>query len=184
MFVAFSLYLLYHSDSKGSRFRDHHKVSIHVTLQNSIYHVEFLYPDLFTCVSVHNRSKLNLVDLAGSERVAKTGADGRILQEAKYINLSLHHLEHVIVALQHQLKNSSASPSTSHSGTSLSAKKSREREHTNSPQQSPHTPIHRSGTSRGGQTPSRSSLRPGTRGSHIPYRNCMLTMVLKDSLGQ
>ena len=47
------------------------------------------------------RSKLNLVDLAGSERVAKTGAGGRILQEAKHINLSLHHLEHVIVALQH-----------------------------------------------------------------------------------
>jgi len=40
------------------------------------------------------------VDLAGSERVAKTGADGLILQEAKHINLSLHHLEHVIVSLQ------------------------------------------------------------------------------------
>ena len=36
------------------------------------------------------RSKLHLVDLAGSERVAKTGAEGQILQEAKYINLSLH----------------------------------------------------------------------------------------------
>ena len=46
------------------------------------------------------RSKLNLVDLAGSERVAKTRANGRILNEAKHINLSLHHLEHVIVALQ------------------------------------------------------------------------------------
>ena len=44
---------------------------------------------------------MNLVDLAGSERVAKTGADGRVLQEAKHINLSLHHLEHVIVSLQH-----------------------------------------------------------------------------------
>ena len=48
---------------------------------------------------------MNLVDLAGSERVAKTGADGRILQEAKYINLSLHHLEHVIVALQQQARS-------------------------------------------------------------------------------
>jgi len=33
------------------------------------------------------------------------------------------------------------------------------------------------------------SPRPGTRGGggswgHIPYRNCMLTMVLRDSLGE
>ena len=46
------------------------------------------------------RSKLHLVDLAGSERVAKTGADGLVLQEAKHINLSLHYLEHVIISLQ------------------------------------------------------------------------------------
>ena len=52
------------------------------------------------------RSKLHLVDLAGSERVSKTGSDGRILQEAKFINLSLHHLEHVIVSLQQQARYS------------------------------------------------------------------------------
>ena len=46
------------------------------------------------------RSKLHLVDLAGSERVAKTGVDGQQLTEAKSINLSLHHLETVIIALQ------------------------------------------------------------------------------------
>ena len=51
------------------------------------------------------RSKLNLVDLAGSERVSKTGVEGRILQEAKHINLSLHHLEHVIVSLQQQARS-------------------------------------------------------------------------------
>lgn len=54
--------------------------------------------------SVIRRSKLNLVDLAGSERVAKTGVDGTLLTEAKYINLSLHYLEHVIVALSEQAK--------------------------------------------------------------------------------
>ncbi|NXI36936.1 KIF6 protein, partial [Galbula dea] len=68
-------------------------------------------------------SKLHLVDLAGSERVAKTGAGGHLLTEAKYINLSLHYLEQVIVAL---------------------AEKNR---------------------------------------SHIPYRNSMMTSVLRDSLG-
>ncbi len=46
------------------------------------------------------RSKLNLVDLAGSERASKTGIDGTTLKEAKYINLSLHYLEQVIIALQ------------------------------------------------------------------------------------
>ena len=46
------------------------------------------------------RSKLHLVDLAGSERVWKTGIEGVQLSEAKFINLSLHYLEGVIIALQ------------------------------------------------------------------------------------
>lgn len=41
------------------------------------------------------RSKLHLVDLAGSDRVSKTGLNGQLLTEAKYINLSLHYLEQV-----------------------------------------------------------------------------------------
>lgn len=41
------------------------------------------------------QSKLHLVDLAGSDRVSKTGLDGQLLTEAKYINLSLHYLEQV-----------------------------------------------------------------------------------------
>eukprot|EP00759_Apiculatamorpha_spiralis_P036322 PhF_6_TR36521/c0_g1_i1/m.53806/K10397/KIF6_9; kinesin family member 6/9 len=45
------------------------------------------------------RSKLHLVDLAGSERVGKTHVEGRVLTEAKHINLSLHYLEQVITAL-------------------------------------------------------------------------------------
>jgi kinesin family member 6/9 len=50
--------------------------------------------------AVVRRSKLHLVDLAGSERVGKSGIDGTILTEAKYINASLHFLEQVIIALQ------------------------------------------------------------------------------------
>jgi kinesin family protein 6/9 len=45
-------------------------------------------------------SKLHLVDLAGSERVGKTNVDGVLLREARYINQSLHYLEHVIVTLE------------------------------------------------------------------------------------
>ncbi|XP_037550496.1 kinesin-like protein KIF6 [Nematolebias whitei] len=69
------------------------------------------------------QSKLHLVDLAGSDRVSKTGLDGQLLTEAKYINLSLHYLEQVIIALSEKNR------------------------------------------------------------SHIPYRNSMLTSVLRDSLG-
>ncbi|KPA80841.1 Kinesin putativekinesin [Leptomonas pyrrhocoris] len=54
--------------------------------------------------STVRRSKLNLVDLAGSERVSKTGVSGTILTEAKHINLSLHFLEQVIVALSEKAK--------------------------------------------------------------------------------
>ena len=58
-----------------------------------------------------------------SERVSKSNVNGLLLTEAKYINLSLHYLEQVIVALSEK---------------------------------------HR---------------------SHIPYRNSMMTSVLRDSLG-
>ena len=36
------------------------------------------------------------MDLAGSEKVAKTGATGETLEEAKKINLSLSCLGHVV----------------------------------------------------------------------------------------
>uniref|UniRef100_A0A8C5KQ72 Kinesin-like protein n=1 Tax=Jaculus jaculus TaxID=51337 RepID=A0A8C5KQ72_JACJA len=68
-------------------------------------------------------AKLHLVDLAGSERVAKSGVGGLLLTEAKYINLSLHYLEQVIIALSEKNR------------------------------------------------------------VHIPYRNSMMTSVLRDSLG-
>ena len=73
------------------------------------------------------RSKLNIVDLAGSERVSRTNSDGKILQEAKYINSSLFFLEMVIVALHEKEKKG--------------------------------------------------------KDVHIPYRNSMMTSVLRDSLG-
>jgi kinesin family member 6/9 len=73
------------------------------------------------------RAKVNLVDLAGSERVKKTDVSGKTLAEAKYINLSLHYLEAVVIALQERAMG-------------------------------------------------------GGRG-HIPYRNGLMTMMLKDSLG-
>lgn len=43
--------------------------------------------------------KIILVDLAGSEKVSKTGAEGKILDEAKQINKSLSALGNVINSL-------------------------------------------------------------------------------------
>ncbi|KAF3789210.1 Kinesin-1-like protein [Nymphaea thermarum] len=43
--------------------------------------------------------KLILVDLAGSEKVEKTGAEGKVLEEAKTINKSLSALGNVVKAL-------------------------------------------------------------------------------------
>ena len=48
------------------------------------------------------RSKFHLVDLAGSERVKKTGVEGTVLREARYINLSLHYLEQASTTLTPQ----------------------------------------------------------------------------------
>jgi kinesin family protein 6/9 len=76
--------------------------------------------------AVCRKSKLHLVDLAGSERVSKTGIDGVLLKEARHINLSLHYLEQVIVALHEKALGKRA---------------------------------------------------------HIPYRNSMMTSILRDSLG-
>ncbi|KAI5658953.1 hypothetical protein M9H77_27746 [Catharanthus roseus] len=50
-------------------------------------------------VYVGRCGKLMLVDLAGSEKVEKTGAEGRVLEEAKTINKSLSALGNVINAL-------------------------------------------------------------------------------------
>ncbi|OWZ22440.1 Kinesin [Phytophthora megakarya] len=73
-------------------------------------------------------SKLHLVDLAGSERVYKRDGTQRMRSEGKHINLSLHHLEQVILSLRNK-KNTVS------------------------------------------------------KAYHIPYRNSMLTSVLRGSLG-
>ncbi|KAL8439254.1 hypothetical protein Efla_005731 [Eimeria flavescens] len=74
------------------------------------------------------RAKLHLVDLAGSERVKQSGTrpGDCVFQEACSINLTLHYLEQVILAL-HQ--------------------------------------------------------KAAGQATHIPYRNSLMTSVLKDSLG-
>jgi kinesin family protein 6/9 len=98
------------------------------------------------------RSKFNLVDLAGSERVHKTQAEGRLLSEAKFINLSLHYLEQVTRCV---------SPCTIGS-------------------------AHPSGLlvlRRVVRWAAQCIVSLSEKRTHIPYRNSMMTGVLRDSLG-
>ncbi|KAM3283007.1 kinesin-like protein KIN-UC isoform X1 [Capsicum chacoense] len=50
-------------------------------------------------IPIVRKSKLLIVDLAGSERIDKSGSEGRLLEEAKFINLSLTSLGKCINAL-------------------------------------------------------------------------------------
>lgn len=44
-------------------------------------------------------AKITFIDLAGSEKISRTGAEGKVLEEAKKINTSLSALGKVINAL-------------------------------------------------------------------------------------
>ncbi|KAA3674837.1 kinesin family member 5 [Paragonimus westermani] len=85
---------------------DEGKVNRHVAVTNmnehssrshSVFMITVRQENMETQKKLHG--KLYLVDLAGSEKVAKTGAEGTVLDEAKNINKSLSALGNVINAL-------------------------------------------------------------------------------------
>lgn len=136
------------------------------------------------------RSKLHLVDLAGSERVWKSTGKEQQLSEAKFVNLSLHHLESVIIALQkfsirnfrnHNRKKQNANRSLNRSSSAiLSGAKNMDG-----------VQMHRmnallkslSAVELGNQKGRHSPVVIENESVHVPYRNSLLTMVLQDSLG-
>ena len=69
----------------------------HSSRSHSLFCIQIKQNSLETGTTLSG--KLYLVDLAGSEKVAKTGAEGQTLEEAKQINLSLSSLGNVISAL-------------------------------------------------------------------------------------
>ena len=98
-------------------------------------------------------SKISLVDLAGSERTSKTGATGERLKESGNINKSLTTLGLVIAALADRSTNKATSKAK-----------------------------------RTGATPGSSGKKPvapssSGAGAFVPYRDSVLTYLLKDNLG-
>ncbi|AQK78320.1 Kinesin-like protein KIN-1 [Zea mays] len=72
-----------------------------MNLASSRSHCLYIFSVQYGCTSDERvtTGKIILVDLAGSEKVEKTGAEGRVLDEAKTINKSLSALGNVINAL-------------------------------------------------------------------------------------
>ena len=78
---------------------DHRSVSFtNMNARSSRSHMMFIIHlnthDIYTGQA--KTAKITLVDLAGSEKISKTGAEGKVLEEAKKINTSLTALGKVI----------------------------------------------------------------------------------------
>ncbi|KAH0461882.1 hypothetical protein IEQ34_009457 [Dendrobium chrysotoxum] len=67
--------------------------------ENEFLSVNINSSEEFPHTSAFFKSKLLIIDLAGSERIDESGVDGHVLEEAKFINLSLNSLGKCINAL-------------------------------------------------------------------------------------
>ena len=103
------------------------------------------------------RSKLHLVDLAGSEQARRSGKQ---LDEEHFFNLSLYHLESVVIALK---------KFSSMRGWSKRRRTSKSLDHSSSAVEINERP---------------SSVVNDSELNHTLYRNSVLTMVLQESLGK
>ena len=134
------------------------------------------------------RGKLNVVDLAGSERMYKTKNSQRMMSEARAINLSLHYLEQVIITLKDV--RDTQEEEMSRKGRSKGGKRGRvsdaSRHSFASSSSSSSSSVSDSQHPASPSSSSPSSLLQATTTNHkryIPYRNSILTSMLRDSLG-
>lgn len=124
------------------------------------------------------------MDLAGSERVGKSGSDRNQCSDSKHINLSLHHLETVIIALQRFRMRCMRKKQT---GKCLCRSSSAIMQQTRDAALIPKPALSAKLKSASafelgkGSVSSHSSDCDQT---HVPYGNSLLTMILQDSLGK
>ena len=124
-----------------------------------------IHHDMDTDETTERNARIRLVDLAGSERAKATEARGQRLREGSNINKSLTTLGRVIAALA---SDSSSSSSASSMGTPRLA-------------QSVASPGRGSGVGGGNGSPRKAG--PTAHKEIVPYRDSILTWLLKDSLG-
>ena len=122
-------------------------------------------------------AKFNLVDLAGSERISESENNQERIEESKYINSSLSTLCKVVAALSKQAKDQKQDNLTPRVLSRRSSFQSRSSLHNQTPSN-----LVNDSTMR---TPRRTSCYENKVSTqlHIPYRDCKLTHILKDSLG-
>jgi hypothetical protein len=115
---------------------------------------------------VAKSSRLSLVDLAGSEQVARTGAEGHVLEEAKQINKSLFTLSKCISALAAQSEAEAKGAASAAASSAAAAGK-----------------RGASAGSAGSAAAAAPPPVPAPPPPHIPFRDSKLTRLLQDSLG-
>lgn len=136
------------------------------------------------------RSKLHLVDLAGSQKVWKSSGTEQQPIEPRFINLSLLHLESVIIALQKfSIRNIRTHSKKGHTGKCLNRSSSAILSATKSmdgvQMQTLKMKLRSvSAVDLGNCKGSHSLVGGDFEPIHVPYRNSLLTMVLQDSLGK
>lgn len=86
-------------DGRGNRVTAETKMNEHSSRSHCLYAITIENCEANNPEAKFRMGKLNLVDLAGSEKQKKTGAEGKRLDEAKSINLSLTILGNVISSL-------------------------------------------------------------------------------------
>ena len=127
-----------------------------------------IHHDMDTDETTERSSRIRLVDLAGSERAKSTEATGQRLREGGNINRSLTTLGRVIAALADPKQSGSSNSSGGNGSNSGGGQRGGRR---------------RGGSGGRGRGGGAGGSGASSRDAVVPYRDSILTWLLKDSLG-